>query len=83
MADSRCGDGKGTVADSGQPRWGMTRAGVDAERMRRMYRGRRHARSHWRGTVAQCHGGSGEREQRACTQSAAPPSASAAHAEAM
>ena len=40
-------------------------------------RGRRHAGSRWRGTVAQCHGDSGKREQRACTQSAAPPSANA------
>ena len=29
------------------------------------YRGRRHAGSRWRGTVAQCHGDSGKREQRA------------------
>ena len=47
------------------------------------YRGRRHAGSRWRGTVAQCHGDSGKREQRACTQSAAPPSANAALAEVM
>jgi len=45
------------------------------------YRGRRHAGSRWRGTVAQCHGDSGKREQRACTQSAAPPSANAALVE--
>ena len=30
------------------------------------YRGRRHAGSRWRGTVVQCHGDSGKREQRAC-----------------
>jgi len=46
-------------------------------------RGRRHAGSRWRGTVAQCRGGSGKREQRACTRSAAPPSANAALAEVM
>ena len=45
------------------------------------YRGRQHAGSRWRGTVAQRHGDSGKREQRACTQSAAPPSANAALAE--
>ena len=45
------------------------------------YRGRRHAGSRWRGTVAQRHGDSGKREQRACTQSAAPPLANAALAE--
>ena len=45
------------------------------------YRGRRHAGSRWRGTVAQDHGDSGKREQRACTQSAAPPSANASLAD--
>ena len=45
------------------------------------YRGRRHAVSRWRGTVAQDHGDSGKWERRACTQSAAPPSANVALAE--
>ena len=43
---------------------GTTRAGVDAERRRHaVCRGRRHAGSRWWGTVAQCHGDSGKREQ--------------------
>ena len=81
---SRRGHGKGTVADSGQPRWRNDESG---ERVLTLsagaaaYRGQRHAGSRWRGTVAQCHGDSGKREQRACTQSAVPPSANAALAE--